>query len=126
MTAIDERSELDALINPPAASILRAEQVPPYGGDTQFTNVAVAYEGLSAPIRRHSKESSSEPLRTSPPDGYVHAVGPAPCGAGRGAGRVTRSRSRMDADQVWSRLKIQPSMGPIVSAKAATSVSGRS
>jgi alpha-ketoglutarate-dependent taurine dioxygenase len=44
-------ADVTALINPPAASILRAEQVPPYGGDTQFANVAVAYQGLSAPVR---------------------------------------------------------------------------
>jgi taurine dioxygenase len=37
--------------NPPMASILRGVVVPPYGGDTQFTNLVVAYENLSAPIR---------------------------------------------------------------------------
>jgi taurine dioxygenase len=40
------------LINPPAASILRAEVVPPYGGDTGFANVAAAYEGLSEPLQQ--------------------------------------------------------------------------
>lgn len=44
-------ADVTALINPPAASILRAESVPPYGGDTQFSNVAVAYQGLSEPLR---------------------------------------------------------------------------
>jgi taurine dioxygenase len=44
-------ADVTPLINPPAASILRAESVPPFGGDTQFTNVAKAYEGLSEPIR---------------------------------------------------------------------------
>ena len=37
--------------NPPMASILRGVVVPPYGGDTQFTNLVVAYERLSEPIR---------------------------------------------------------------------------
>jgi alpha-ketoglutarate-dependent sulfate ester dioxygenase len=37
--------------NPPAGSILRADVVPSYGGDTTFTNLVAAYEGLSAPIR---------------------------------------------------------------------------
>ena len=37
--------------NPPMASILRGVVVPPYGGDTQFTNLVVAFEKLSAPIR---------------------------------------------------------------------------
>ncbi|HZP27612.1 MAG TPA: TauD/TfdA family dioxygenase [Acidimicrobiia bacterium] len=37
--------------NPPMASILRGVVVPPYGGDTQFSNLVAAYEKLSAPIR---------------------------------------------------------------------------
>lgn len=45
-------ADVTPLINPPFASILRAEVVPPFGGDTQFTNVAKAYEGLSEPIRK--------------------------------------------------------------------------
>jgi alpha-ketoglutarate-dependent sulfate ester dioxygenase len=36
---------------PPMASILRGDVVPPYGGDTQWTNLVVAYETLSAPLR---------------------------------------------------------------------------
>jgi alpha-ketoglutarate-dependent sulfate ester dioxygenase len=36
---------------PPMASILRGVVVPPYGGDTQWTNLVVAYERLSAPLR---------------------------------------------------------------------------
>ena len=38
--------------NPPMASILRGVVVPPYGGDTQWTNLAVAYATLSAPLQR--------------------------------------------------------------------------
>lgn len=38
-------------LNPPAASILRADTVPAYGGDTQWTNLVAAYRGLSAPIQ---------------------------------------------------------------------------
>jgi taurine dioxygenase len=37
--------------NPPAGSILRADVVPSYGGDTTFTNLIAAYEGLSDPVR---------------------------------------------------------------------------
>ena len=40
-------TDITAAINPPAASILRGEIVPPYGGDTQWTNLVVAYESLS-------------------------------------------------------------------------------
>ena len=38
--------------NPPMASILRGVVVPPYGGDTQWTNLAVAYATLSEPLQR--------------------------------------------------------------------------
>ncbi|KUN41244.1 taurine dioxygenase [Streptomyces longwoodensis] len=41
-----------ARVDPPAFTILRAETVPPYGGDTTWANLAAAYEGLSAPVRR--------------------------------------------------------------------------
>ncbi|MFF8595126.1 TauD/TfdA dioxygenase family protein [Streptomyces sp. NPDC015220] len=40
-----------ARVDPPAATILRAEAVPPYGGDTTWSNLAAAYAGLSAPVR---------------------------------------------------------------------------
>lgn len=44
-------ADVTPLINPPSHSILRAEVVPPFGGDTQFTNVAAVYQGLSEPVR---------------------------------------------------------------------------
>jgi alpha-ketoglutarate-dependent taurine dioxygenase len=40
-----------ATVNPPTASILRADVVPAYGGDTHWTNLVTAYQGLSAPLR---------------------------------------------------------------------------
>lgn len=40
-----------ARVDPPASTILRAETVPPYGGDTTWSNLAVAYAGLSEPVR---------------------------------------------------------------------------
>ncbi|AXL93612.1 taurine dioxygenase [Streptomyces sp. CB09001] len=40
-----------ARVDPPAATILRAETVPPYGGDTTWANLTAAYAGLSAPLR---------------------------------------------------------------------------
>ncbi|GIH90650.1 TauD/TfdA dioxygenase family protein [Planobispora siamensis] len=45
-------TDVTAAVNPPAASILRAETVPEFGGDTQWTNLVAAYEGLSEPLRR--------------------------------------------------------------------------
>jgi taurine dioxygenase len=44
-------SDVTPAINPPFASILRAETVPDVGGDTTWTNLVAAYEGLSAPVR---------------------------------------------------------------------------
>jgi alpha-ketoglutarate-dependent taurine dioxygenase len=44
-------SDVTAAVNPPWASILRAEVIPPYGGDTHWTNLVAAYEGLSQPLR---------------------------------------------------------------------------
>lgn len=44
-------AEVTPLINPPAYSILRAEKVPAFSGDTQFTNVAAAYKDLSKPLQ---------------------------------------------------------------------------
>ena len=44
-------TDITAAINPPAASILHGVVVPPYGGDTQWTNLAVAYENLSTPLQ---------------------------------------------------------------------------
>lgn len=44
-------TDVTAAVNPPAASILRGEVVPPYGGDTQFTNLVTAYHALSPSLR---------------------------------------------------------------------------
>lgn len=41
-----------ARVDPPTATILRAEAVPPYGGDTTWSNLAAAYAGLSRPVRQ--------------------------------------------------------------------------
>jgi alpha-ketoglutarate-dependent sulfate ester dioxygenase len=49
-------TDVTAVVNPPAGSILRAEEVPPYGGDTTWTNLVAAYEGLSPPFRRFAEK----------------------------------------------------------------------
>ncbi len=48
----DWHTDVTAAVNPPAASVLRADIVPEYGGDTTFTNLAAAYEGLSGTLQR--------------------------------------------------------------------------
>ena len=45
-------TDLTCAKNPPYASILRADVVPPYGGDTQFTNLCAAYDALSPATQR--------------------------------------------------------------------------
>jgi alpha-ketoglutarate-dependent sulfate ester dioxygenase len=49
-------TDVTAVVNPPAGSILRAEDVPPYGGDTTWTNLVAAYEGLSEPFKRFAEK----------------------------------------------------------------------
>jgi taurine dioxygenase len=44
-------TDITAAINPPMASILRGDIVPPYGGDTQFTSMMAAYNALSPTMR---------------------------------------------------------------------------
>ncbi|MEZ5649683.1 MAG: TauD/TfdA family dioxygenase [Burkholderiaceae bacterium] len=44
-------ADITAAINPPAMSILRGDVVPPYGGDTQWTNLVVACDALSPSLR---------------------------------------------------------------------------
>lgn len=61
-------ADVTAAVNPPAASILRAEVIPPYGGDTQWSNTVAAYDGLSAPLRKLA-DGLRAVHRFSPPDG---------------------------------------------------------
>ena len=44
-------TDVTAAVNPPCASILRGVTIPPYGGDTFWTNLAAAYAGLSPTLR---------------------------------------------------------------------------
>jgi len=44
-------TDVTAAVNPPAVSILRADVVPGIGGDTQWTSLQAAYEGLSPVLR---------------------------------------------------------------------------
>jgi len=44
-------TDLTPAVNPPAATILWGETVPPHGGDTQWTNLVAAYNALSPKMR---------------------------------------------------------------------------
>jgi alpha-ketoglutarate-dependent taurine dioxygenase len=61
-------TDITAAINPPAASMLRGDIVPPYGGDTQFTNLVAAYNALS-PVMRQFVDGLRGVHRFAPPPG---------------------------------------------------------
>ncbi|KAF1049156.1 TauD/TfdA dioxygenase family protein [Xylophilus sp.] len=44
-------TDVTAAVNPPAVLILRAVNVPAVGGDTTWTNLVAAYEGLPQPLK---------------------------------------------------------------------------
>lgn len=44
-------ADITAAVNPPMASILRGVTIPPFGGDTLWSNLAAAYDGLSETLR---------------------------------------------------------------------------
>lgn len=45
-------SDTTSMAHPPVATALRAVQVPPYGGDTCWSNMHAAYDALSEPMRQ--------------------------------------------------------------------------
>ncbi len=45
-------SDTTYLEEPPLGSLLLARQVPPYGGDTLYANMALAYDTLSSPLQK--------------------------------------------------------------------------
>ena len=49
----DNRFHIDQsfVVNPPAISTLHGVEIPPYGGDTIFTDLVAAYEELSEPVQ---------------------------------------------------------------------------
>lgn len=61
-------TDVTAAVNPPAGSILRGVTIPPYGGDTQWTNLVAAYEALSEPLKAFLNTLRGE-HRFSPPAG---------------------------------------------------------
>ncbi|MEE2057467.1 TauD/TfdA dioxygenase family protein [Rhodococcus artemisiae] len=44
-------TDVTAVVNPPAVTLLRAHEVPERGGDTTWTNLVAAYEGLPESLR---------------------------------------------------------------------------
>jgi len=76
-------TDVTAAVNPPAGSILRGVVIPPYGGDTQFTNLAAAYAGLSEPLQRladglRGVHQFAAPRGATPTADYLKQVAEAP------------------------------------------------
>ncbi|MEZ5657178.1 MAG: TauD/TfdA family dioxygenase [Burkholderiaceae bacterium] len=72
-------ADVTAAINPPSLSMLRGETVPPYGGDTQWTNLAVAYQALSPELQRwvdtlHGMHQYDPPSASSEAAAYDEVV----------------------------------------------------
>lgn len=89
-------TDITPMVNPAMASILRGVVVPPYGGDTLWTNLVAAYEGLSEPLRNFI-------------DG-LHAVH----SFGVGTRRFGRSQSRTDREPfsaVHPVVRVHPETG---------------
>lgn len=59
-------TDVTAAINPPAASILRGVSVPPFGGDTHWTNLEAAYDALSPTLRSFLETLRGEHRFTAP------------------------------------------------------------
>ena len=56
-------TDITAAVNPPFASILRGVTIPPYGGDTFWTNLAAAYTRAvadDARVRRRAARRSTQ------------------------------------------------------------------
>ena len=68
-------ADVTTAINPPAISTLRAVSVPPYGGDTRWTNMVAAYNGLSEQLRGFVN-SLRGIHRFTPPEADAPAVDP--------------------------------------------------
>ncbi|MFN8050702.1 MAG: TauD/TfdA family dioxygenase [Acidimicrobiales bacterium] len=81
--ANDWHTDVTPAINPPAGSVLRADVVPEYGGDTTFTNLVAAYEGLSKPLRQFLSGLRAE---------HRYGAGLARKGLGGGGNGVTNAK----------------------------------
>jgi alpha-ketoglutarate-dependent taurine dioxygenase len=85
--------------NPPMGSILRGVIVPPYGGDTQWTNLVVAYDTLSAPLQRLCDE--------------LHAVHHnfLPIGRGELSGKLKEQFQSKEIRSVHPVVRVHPETG---------------
>jgi taurine dioxygenase len=81
-------ADITPAINPPAISILRGDKMPPYGGDTQFSDMVAAYNALSPNmkeivdgLRGIHRYQGNAGVNVSKE--YVETLNPGPSGNGR-------------------------------------------
>jgi taurine dioxygenase len=87
MTLTGWHTDITFVANPAMASVLRGAVVPPFGGDTMWTNLVAAYEDLSSSIRElvdhlqavhrwhgFTGETREGYDRNQPPPSAVHPV----------------------------------------------------
>ena len=72
------RTDVTFIETPPMGSILYAKQIPPFGGDTVWSSMRAAYNGLSEPLRDFlaTLEAEHDFTRSFPPNHVTaHNVG---------------------------------------------------
>jgi alpha-ketoglutarate-dependent taurine dioxygenase len=93
-------TDVTPAVNPPAGSILRADVVPEFGGDTSFTNLVAAYQGLSEPVQRFIDSLRAE-----------HRYGASPLGLGS---KGSSYKSRIDENSLVANhpvVRVHPRTG---------------
>lgn len=103
----DWHSDLSFLEQPPAGSLLNAVEVPPYGGDTLWSNQAAAYEALPADLRAIIDDRDA--VHVGKPHGVKWA--PPPETRMTGAIRIVRDDPKADEERFHPAVLTHPVTG---------------
>lgn len=95
----DWHADMSFLPEPPAGSVLRAVQIPPFGGDTLFANQQAAWDALSPGLR--DLLSGRDGVRDAVHVGKPHGVrwAPPPQVQSRGAIQMVRGDPKADEER---------------------------
>ena len=105
----DWHTDFSFLERPPAGSVLSAEVVPPFGGDTVWVSQAAAFEALPAPLRQLLTERDA--IHVGKPYGVKWAP-PAKARAGASI-KMSRGDPEADAERAHPALIRHPATGRI-------------
>ena len=103
----DWHSDFSFLPRPPAGSVLRAVEVPPFGGDTLWANQVLALETLPAELRRQI--AGRDGIHSGKPYGVAHAP-PPQTQSGRSI-KMTRGDPAADREQAHPLIRRHPESG---------------